>query len=247
MLGPADAGKYYFAIVVFGWFEIITNYGLNTLLTRDVSRDPSHANRYLVNTTLLRLALGLVVIPGLAALLALLTVLYTTPLLGLGLESPSVEHLIGVAALSGGFLFIWPVMAVDWTPAARPARDRFVLALFACGLLVVVSALVMRSGAALERRWFEDLHLVWADAATDRGWTLGVVAVHVTMLLGLAGWLGLAARRVRPARPAAAPGGRRSPRGTAAARRWPVPPGRARSGSTAPRAEEQTAPAPHPW
>jgi O-antigen/teichoic acid export membrane protein len=71
VLGPADAGKYYFAVVVFGWFEIITNYGLNTLLTRDVARDPAHANRYLVNTTLLRLALGLVVIPGLAALLAL--------------------------------------------------------------------------------------------------------------------------------------------------------------------------------
>ncbi len=69
VLGLEDVGKYAFAIVVFGWFEIITNYGLNTLLTRDVSRDRGHANRYLVNTTLLRLLLGVVAIPGLALLL----------------------------------------------------------------------------------------------------------------------------------------------------------------------------------
>ncbi|MBI4769333.1 MAG: polysaccharide biosynthesis C-terminal domain-containing protein [Chloroflexi bacterium] len=69
VLGPGDVGKYAFAIVIFGWFEIVTNYGLNTLLTRDVSRDRGHANRYLINTTILRLLLGLVVIPGLALLL----------------------------------------------------------------------------------------------------------------------------------------------------------------------------------
>jgi O-antigen/teichoic acid export membrane protein len=71
VLGPEDVGKYYFAIVVFGWFEIITNYGLNTLLTRDVSRDRQHANRYLVNTTLLRLLIGLGAIPGLALIVGL--------------------------------------------------------------------------------------------------------------------------------------------------------------------------------
>lgn len=69
VLGPEDAGSYYFAIVVFGWFEIITNYGLNTLLTRDVSRDREHANRYLINTTVLRLVLGVVAIPALALFL----------------------------------------------------------------------------------------------------------------------------------------------------------------------------------
>jgi O-antigen/teichoic acid export membrane protein len=69
VLGPDDAGKYYFAVVVFGWFEIVTNYGLDTLLMRDVARDRENASRYLVNTTLLRLALGLVAIPGLALFL----------------------------------------------------------------------------------------------------------------------------------------------------------------------------------
>jgi O-antigen/teichoic acid export membrane protein len=69
VLGPEDAGKYYFAIVIYGWFDIITNYGLNTLLTRDVSRDRDHANRYLINTTTLRLMLFAGAVPVLAILL----------------------------------------------------------------------------------------------------------------------------------------------------------------------------------
>jgi len=75
MLGPGEVGNYYFAIVVFGWFEIVTNYGLNSFLTREVARDRAHANRYLVNTTILRLLLGIVVIPVLALILAVWQIL----------------------------------------------------------------------------------------------------------------------------------------------------------------------------
>jgi O-antigen/teichoic acid export membrane protein len=82
VLGPADAGKYYYAVVIFGWFEIITNYGLNTFLTREVSRDRAHANRYLVNTTVLRLLLGLVATPGLALILTGFYFLPALPFLG---------------------------------------------------------------------------------------------------------------------------------------------------------------------
>jgi O-antigen/teichoic acid export membrane protein len=66
LLGPGDAGKYYFAGVLIAWFEIWTNFGLNTYLTREVSRDRAHANRYLSNTTLLRLGLGALSFPVLA-------------------------------------------------------------------------------------------------------------------------------------------------------------------------------------
>ncbi len=89
VLGPDDAGKYYYAIVIFGWFDIITNYGLNALLIRDVARDRAHANRYLVNTTVLRLVLGLVVIPVLAGLLLLRQILPPVVLpFGLGAFQP---------------------------------------------------------------------------------------------------------------------------------------------------------------
>ncbi|MFZ0546273.1 MAG: flippase, partial [Candidatus Promineifilaceae bacterium] len=60
LLGPADAGKYATAIIIAGWFEIISNFGLNTLVIREVSKDRSTASHYLLNTTILRLGTGLV-------------------------------------------------------------------------------------------------------------------------------------------------------------------------------------------
>jgi O-antigen/teichoic acid export membrane protein len=63
VLGPASVGNYTTAIVLVGWFEIITNFGLNTYLTREASRDRQNAPRYLGNTTSLRLMLGGLLFP----------------------------------------------------------------------------------------------------------------------------------------------------------------------------------------
>ncbi len=59
ILGAENAGKYYVAISIASWFEILANFGLNTLLMREVSRERASANRYLVNTTVLWLLTGL--------------------------------------------------------------------------------------------------------------------------------------------------------------------------------------------
>ncbi len=71
ILGPGDAGIYYYAIVIFGWFDILTNFGLNTFLTREVARDQAQAGRYLANTTALRLGLAVLGLPLLGAFLYL--------------------------------------------------------------------------------------------------------------------------------------------------------------------------------
>jgi O-antigen/teichoic acid export membrane protein len=63
LLGPKGSGQYFYAIVIFGWFDIIVNWGLNALLIREVSRDRGQANRYFVNTTVLRLILWILCIP----------------------------------------------------------------------------------------------------------------------------------------------------------------------------------------
>ncbi len=63
ILQPENAGNYYFAVVIVGWFEILMNFGLNTFLTREVARDRSGANRYLANTSILRLILAGVALP----------------------------------------------------------------------------------------------------------------------------------------------------------------------------------------
>ena len=59
-----QAGDYFFVTSsVIMSVDIFINFGLNTLLQREVSRDRKLANRYLVNTTLMRLALSAVAAP----------------------------------------------------------------------------------------------------------------------------------------------------------------------------------------
>jgi len=77
ILQPENAGNYYFAVVIVGWFEILMNFGLNTFLTREVARDRSGANRYLVNTSILRLLLACVTLPLMIVVIGVWSGLFT--------------------------------------------------------------------------------------------------------------------------------------------------------------------------
>jgi O-antigen/teichoic acid export membrane protein len=66
ILGPADAGQYYLAVVVISWFDILINFGLNTLVTREVAREKSLANRYLTNSIVARFGIWGLSLPLLA-------------------------------------------------------------------------------------------------------------------------------------------------------------------------------------
>lgn len=57
ILGPVGTGRYGWAVVVFSLANTVTDFGLGILVTREVSRDRTQANRYLTNTAILRLAL----------------------------------------------------------------------------------------------------------------------------------------------------------------------------------------------
>ena len=64
MFTQEQAGDYFFVTSsVIMSVDIFINFGLNTLLQREVSRDRQLANRYLANTTLLRLVLSAVAAP----------------------------------------------------------------------------------------------------------------------------------------------------------------------------------------
>lgn len=63
VLGPEGAGNFYFAVVIVGWFEIVLNFGLNTYLTREISRDKANAPTYLAQTSTLRMLLALGLAP----------------------------------------------------------------------------------------------------------------------------------------------------------------------------------------
>ncbi len=63
ILAPEGEGRYAFAINYIGYFEILTIFGLGTLLTREVAKDRGLANRYFNNTAALRIALWLATLP----------------------------------------------------------------------------------------------------------------------------------------------------------------------------------------
>ncbi|MFN8372230.1 MAG: oligosaccharide flippase family protein [Anaerolineae bacterium] len=63
ILGPDEAGLYYYVVVIFMWFDIFTNFGLNLFLMREVSRDRARAGFFFFNTTALRFILIVVGVP----------------------------------------------------------------------------------------------------------------------------------------------------------------------------------------
>ena len=80
ILGPADAGRYTYAMIVYGWFEILANFGLNTFLIREVSRHREDANHSFVNTTILRLMLVALGVPLLAGFVLIRQAAVSPPL-----------------------------------------------------------------------------------------------------------------------------------------------------------------------
>lgn len=66
LLGPEGTGQYAFVVTMYGFFEIVSRYGLGTLLTRDVAADKNQSSRYLTNVLGLRTILWLASLPVLA-------------------------------------------------------------------------------------------------------------------------------------------------------------------------------------
>ena len=92
ILQPEGAGRFAFAVAFIGLTEIITRYGLGTLVTRDVAANRDESNRYLSNVTILRVYFWLAALPIVAAILGVyfiygdltMDVVITIALLGLG-------------------------------------------------------------------------------------------------------------------------------------------------------------------
>jgi O-antigen/teichoic acid export membrane protein len=80
ILQPEGAGRYAFAVAFIGLVEILTRFGLGTLVTREVASRPAESNRYLANVSVLRFYLWLAALPGMAAILALYVVFGDTTL-----------------------------------------------------------------------------------------------------------------------------------------------------------------------
>ncbi len=71
VLGPTDSGWYFYAGIIFVWFDIFTNFGLNLYLTREVARDRSKAAHIFFNTSAMRIGLAILGVPLLLGFLGL--------------------------------------------------------------------------------------------------------------------------------------------------------------------------------
>ncbi|MFQ5946586.1 MAG: oligosaccharide flippase family protein, partial [Anaerolineae bacterium] len=96
VLGPEGQGKYAFAIFLVGYVEIVSNFGLNTLLAREVAKDPAQGNRFLSGTAILRLLL----LTGLAPIVLLFILLWRS-LFDLSGETAAAIVLLTLALVPG--------------------------------------------------------------------------------------------------------------------------------------------------
>lgn len=149
ILGPAAAGVYYYAVVVFGWFDTLTNFGLNLLLIREVSQDRAGARRYLLNSSVLRLGLALAGIPLLAGFLLIrgavaepldMTTIAAIALLYVGLVPNSISY--GLSALYYAF-------EKAEIPAAISTVSAILKAAFGLGALLLGWGVVGLAGVSI--------------------------------------------------------------------------------------------------
>ena len=98
LLGPENAGKYAFAVLLIGFCGVIVDFALGTLLTRDVARDPGVARRYLSNTILARGLLYAASMPFLGGV-----VLLYRGFFGLSDDTAATIGLFALALIPTGF------------------------------------------------------------------------------------------------------------------------------------------------
>ncbi len=120
VLGPRAAGEYYVAVTIIGFADILTNFGLNLLTTREVARQPETAGQYLSQTIVLRLILWIVMLPILGGYLA-----YRAGAFGSGAGNPiSPEGVQAVALLAVSLI---PANLNTAISSIFQARERMVL------------------------------------------------------------------------------------------------------------------------
>ncbi|HEX2986969.1 MAG TPA: flippase [Chloroflexota bacterium] len=112
VLGPEGVGAYALAQVVLGYLDIVANFGLGTLLTREVAKDRLSVNRFLGNTLAVRVGLWLLCLPFLALLIG--------P--GAGLMGITPEVALAIVLLVAGLL---PSLVAGTVSALFQAYERF--------------------------------------------------------------------------------------------------------------------------
>ncbi|MEZ4861647.1 MAG: polysaccharide biosynthesis C-terminal domain-containing protein [Caldilineaceae bacterium] len=144
LLGPAGTGQYAFVVAVYGIFEILSRYGLGTLLTRDVSADKNQSSRYLTNVVALRTLLWLISLPFLGLVIWLYRSLGDLPLLAWyrGELAP-----IGAQEVQALLIFALSMLFANWADALSSTFMAFEKMEYPAGLANAVALLKVTLGA----------------------------------------------------------------------------------------------------
>lgn len=106
VLGPTGTGRYGWAVTIWFFANTITDFGLGILLTREVSRDRTQANRYLTNTAILRIILWALALIPFGIIAAIYVAFFNvTPDTALALGFLIIGILPSTLAASLAFLF----------------------------------------------------------------------------------------------------------------------------------------------
>lgn len=146
-LGPADLGKYYFALSFTTIFSIALDLGLTNLLTREVAKDQSQAGRQL------SIALG-----G-KLLLSALTLIIILAITSLGHYEPLIVSLIWVATLSM-LADSFTTLLFGFNRAFHNLKFESINAVVSQAITLIVSLLVFHWGGGL-------VPLMWAQVASS--------------------------------------------------------------------------------
>jgi O-antigen/teichoic acid export membrane protein len=135
LLGPELAGAYFYAGVIFVWFDIFTNFGLNLFLTREVARDRSRAREVFLNTSVMR---GGLIGLGIPMLLAFLWLRQNTVSPPLGPETLIAIGLLYIGLLPGSLSIGFTALFYAFERAEMPAAVSTVATINKAVLGVVV-------------------------------------------------------------------------------------------------------------
>lgn len=139
-LGVGGVGNYAFAVVIVSWFEILMNFGLNTFLIRDVSRDRQNAMGYLYGTSLLRLGLG-----ALAAPLVAVVIIYFTQFNNMSRDTALTIVLLAISQIPSSLSTGLSALFFAYEKAEIPGALTIISAL----LKITIGSVLLFSGAGI--------------------------------------------------------------------------------------------------
>ena len=106
---------------------------------------------------------------GVTLLVLVLAAALMTPLLEASLRSPVLHLVLAGAVLAAGYLFAWPLLAVDEQPARRQdTGDGALLVGVLAVLLLVQGAHIWTSGTLFADQWYGRLNWSWGNPRADQ-------------------------------------------------------------------------------